>query len=675
MFFKFKLNLSTGTALAIMAAAVISTPALAGPNATSGLIPQVHPAPGPMKGVAVSDLGLSVASKVINTTIVLKLSDEKKAELKNFVKATVTPGDPQYHKFLTVAQFRERFAPSSQSIQEFMAYLQSHGIRVSGVDPDGLGFNASGTIAQFDGAFSTQIHDFLRNGQRFHSPASNPVVPAQFDGLFLGAIGLNNESGLYRPMLVHSIGKAGSSNKLPMPQWHTIHHGGTATGEPGFYTVGDVANFYQVNPLYQAKIKGQGRTIGIMTFANFSITDVNTYWQQIGLNVSPSRTITRVKLNCTAGVSCLYESGVGVDETSLDVEQSGGLAPGANIIVYVQGLNNNQGLVGLFRQAANDNIADTVSISWGLPEAFYFAAFNGGVDLTGSMQAVDNYLLQGAAQGQSFFAATGDSGAYDTARGYYLGGYGYDPLSVDFPSSDPNITAAGGTTIGNVDIPGFQGPNGYCNDIYTDDEGVWGWDYIYYDWGSCLGLSYSDLEFVGGGGGVSSYWGLPYYQAFLQGTTQTVPGQTFNGYGVDYTFPADFNGRNTPDISLNADPEIGYLVYDTADFGGFADGYGGTSFVAPQLNGMTALVDQAVGTRVGFLNPAIYLMQQLYGSGPPSPFNYVYDGDNWYYCGAYCFNDAAYGNGAGIGSLNLGDLALAFGWKPPYVVQSQLQQH
>ncbi len=679
MFPKIKLSLYTASTLLMLAAVGISFTATANPPTATGFMGHVvaparanqPTATAAVKGrAAARDVGPTVASNLITTSITLNMGAEKRQQLADFIQATVTPGDPQYHKFLTVEQFRQRFAPSSEKIQGLVAYLASHGIKVGSIDPDGLGFTATGSIVQFDGAFSIQIHDFIRNGQRFHQPAMKPVVPAQFADLLLSMPGLNSETGHYKPKNVR-LGQ-GAYAKMPAPpRWHGLHGPGplgnpTATGEPQYYSVGDVANFYQVNPFYVAKKKGGGRTVGVMTLANFSIPDAKAYWAGIGLVPKSTRTITKVAVDGGTPISC----DCGNDETSLDVEQSGGLAPGANVVVYIAP-NTDMGFNDVFKHAVNDNIADTVSISWGEPEVFYFPEFNSGTDYTGELVAIDQYLMQGAAQGQSIFAASGDSGAYDTARDAFLGGYGYDPLSVDYPSSDPYITAAGGTTVA-ADIPAPTG----CSDINITSEQVWGWDYIYFDWGSCLGLTEEDLEFVGGGGGISVYWPMPNYQTYVGGIRTSFAGQTFDGFGVDYTFPAGFVGRNTPDLSLNADPETGYLVYDTLDFGGFTGGYGGTSFVAPQLNGITAVIDQAVGSRVGFLNPSIYLMQQLYGSGPPNPFNAVVNGDDWFFCGNYgCGYQYEYNNGPGIGSINAGDLALVFGWKPPYVVSSMLQQH
>jgi len=112
---------------------------------------------------------------------------------------------------------------------------------------------------------------------------------------------------------------------------------------------------------------------------------------------------------------------------------------------------------------------------------------------------------------------------------------------------------------------------------------------------------------------------------------------------------------------LNADPQTGYVLVDCTDFpepanpGCAATFFGGTSFVAPQLNGITTLVDQAAGSRVGLLNPVIYTLQSVFGYGKYTPFNDITAGDNWFYKGI-----PGYDNGAGIGTLNATNLALTY---------------
>jgi kumamolisin len=615
-------------------------------------------APSQQFTAATQDAGTTASSTLVTTSIILNVTNLQ--GLEDFVADATTPGSRDYHDFLNVGQFVQRFAPSNQAIQQFVRYLESFGITVDKVYADNLDITVTGTAAELNAAFATQLHDYTSNGQRFHRPAWKFVLPSEFSPLVLAVPGLSNAPGAFRPRLAHVAEGASSNGTAPAVTWPKS---GTASGIPQEYTVGDVANFYDVNPLYRAGIQGRGQTVGVMTLANFNEADAYSYWSDIGLRVQPNR-ITKVLVDGGTPVA----AGVGDDETSLDVEQSGGLAPDANIRVYIAP-NTNNAFIDIFYAAASDNVADTVSISWGEPEEFYFAALNGGVDYTGQLRAIDQALLEGAAQGQSFFAASGDSGAYDVNDSQIAPIPYYSmQLSVDAPANDPYITAAGGTTVA-ATVPGI--PQAGCPAIPIHQERVWGWDYLNQDWGSCLGIPPLGLFPVGGGGGVSSFWPIPSYERFVEGMQRTQPGQSLIYYpnypsrrGAQdlIDLPAYFAGRNTPDLALNADPETGYVLIDCTDFpaseypGCAATGYGGTSFVGPQLNGMTALIDEASGGRVGLLNPVIYSLQSSWSAyGSQGPFNDITAGDNWYYYGV-----PGYDNGSGIGTLNAANLAYAY---------------
>lgn len=630
---------------------------------------------------APTDAGPTDASTLITTSIILNVTDPQ--ALANYIQATVTPGSGNYHRFLTVGQFRTRFAPSTRDIRQLVRYLESFGITVNKIYADNLDITVTGTAAQLGAAFSTELHDYVHHGRSFHRPEYKFSLPGELSKLVLAVPGLDSKAGRLHPMLVRAasatLAHGAAAGAYPAMQWPK---NGTASGIPMEYTVGDVANFYQVNPLYQAGIKGQGQTVGIMTFANFNVADVEAYWSDIGLKVKKNR-ITTVMVDGGTPVA----AGVGDDETSLDVEQSGGLAPQARIRVYVAP-NTNNGGIDLFYAAVSDNVADTLSISWGEAEELYYAAANGGVDETFVMLATDQALMEAAAQGQSVFTAAGDSGAYDVFRdipGYADGsGNGVNAqLSVDYPASDPYITAAGGTTMkGLMQLGpfGFVWPDGSPLNINIPQEQAWGWDY-FNPYCAAYGATPTNCGFAyaGGGGGVSSFWQLPYYQQGISGMTETQPNQSlicetvfacsavFGLSGTPpqtlLTLPGGFAGRNVPDLSLNADPFTGYVVVDCTDYPEPANpdcaaiGFGGTSFVAPQLNGITALIDQSSGSRVGFLNPVIYTLQSAIGYGKYTPFNDITAGDNWFYYGL-----PGYDNGAGIGTINATNLALAYGF-------------
>ena len=169
-------------------------------------------------------------------------------------------------------------------------------------------------------------------------------------------------------------------------------------------------------------------------------------------------------------------------------------------------------------------------------------------------------------------------------------------------------------------------------------ERPWGWDYFkdYYVKNYGQATYYASAFPVGGGGGVSVDYGLPDYQAGI-GAKLSSPGQsmfgpgnynsttqTFSGPIVDYIdMPGNVAGRNVPDVSLNADPYTGYYLV----FGGQLSAQGGgTSFVAPQLNGIFALITQQAGKRLGWLHPQLYGAYKAKGYGAGSPFRAVAHG-------------------------------------------------
>ena len=605
-----------------------------------------------------TDVGAAPANQLVHVTLMLKL--RHRAALEQFVQQTTTQGSPNFQKFLSTSEFASQYGATDAQIAKVQASLKRQGLSGQ-VMANHMAIQTSGTMAQFSQMFQTPIHDYVshKSGRRFHRPTGSLLLPSDITDSVGLVIGLSNERH-YAPHIMKAPTIAENQQQL-IPRISTMSKvagstgNPTATGQPGDYTVGDVANLYNVNPLYKHGITGQGSTIGIVTLANFLPADAETYWSDIGLATKPDR-ITQVHVDGGAD----FGVAAGSIETSLDVEQSGGMAPNANIIVY-DAPNTNEGFVDMFLQAVTDNKADSISVSWGSAELFNFAAWNiAGAKVTdtrdvGDLRALDQIFLEAAAQGQSMFAATGDNGAYDTSAALPTGtgpGTVNAPLTVDSPASDPYITAAGGTTVP-YSYSFHKGPVGSIK-----QESVWGWDYIQDYFDTNFGPGLVNLFSVGGGGGVSVYWTRPWYQWFTRGTENSQRKQTlvYNDPQAGPTtllkLPGNFQGRNLPDISLNADPETGYIVISSAD-GGFLAGYGGTSFVAPQLNGISALLTQSLGHRVGFWNPHAYLLQAIFGTGKYSAFNDIRAGDNWFYHG-----EPGFDQGAGIGTLNVANFDL-----------------
>jgi kumamolisin len=581
------------------------------------------------------DRGLvkSLAGKSeVSVTVVLQLRDPNGAE--SLLSAQTTPGDPQFHKFLTAQQFAAKFGPSAADVANVISSLKHYGLRVDQVTP--LTLHATGTPANIENAFRVSLHQFDVPAQgraaaySYRAPMTPPKVPDAVAGLVSGVVGLDT-----RPRFRPHLQKAPAELRAAQLQGQS----GTASliNTFGSLTVADFAQYYDVKPLYDAGITGSGRTLGIVTLANFTQSDAFSYWTRVGLTVASDR-ITVVNIDGGPGAPSDLS---GSDETTLDVEQSGGIAPGAKIIVYMAP-NTDQAFLDAFARAINDNKADTISVSWGEWEGFE--------QQSGFTDSLHQLLLKAGMQGQSFFAAAGDSGAFDVDG--ELSNVQDGGVTVDYPASDPAITAAGGTTLAGKQqfiINGHPRPIV----INVPKERVWGWDYLN---PLCKALKEDPVTCgifpVGGGGGVSLVFNLPDYQTVMKkkgtapimGIETSAKGQVVQGTPL----PAGFAGRNVPDISANADPGTGYSLDYTSDVQGFGTDtfFGGTSFVAPQLNGVTALLCQKANGRLGLLNGPLYgLVKANVGKKSGGPLRSITTGDNWFYKGAQGYSPAA---GAGV---------------------------
>jgi subtilase family serine protease len=604
------------------------------------------------------------AATPISVTVALALPSLGEAE--KLQESLYTPGDPQFHKFLTADQFVARFAPTDADIAKVTAALAKYGLTSEKTTATTL--KVTGLPANLERAFSVVLHSFEVPahdnvaGYTYHAPTSRPTVPAEISAAVAAVAGLDNSPAL-RPSY-----KTAPAIVKPAP---TSGPSKTTGNPPGQWTVTDFAKYYDVDPLYRKGVTGRGRTIGVLTFAAFTPSDAFAYWEALGLNVSPGR-ITIVNVDGGPGAPSDASGSV---ETTLDVEQSGGLAPGANIIVY-QAPNTLAHFVDLFAKAVDDNKADSLSTSWGQWEWLFSLEYNPVTDpitgkTVGVSQAVHEQLLRAAIQGQAAFAASGDGGAYDVnARLECFGPYSpsipgscSNTLSVDYPASDSFITAAGGTTLATV--------LKYCSTnactgsglltINIPHEQVWGYDYLE-PLCEAEGVP-NPIEcgiFPGGsGGGVSVMFLIPLYQLGIFGTQFSQPGQNFfyAGAGLVYALPPFYLGRNVPDISFNSDPDTGYVVYYTSSYTGelgIFGNYGGTSFTAQQLSGLTALLDQDLNGRIGLLNNSLYLVartgQGYFGQNPA--FHAMTAGDNWFYHGSFGYNPAA-----GLGTMDVANFA------------------
>ncbi|MFZ0497842.1 MAG: S53 family serine peptidase [Steroidobacteraceae bacterium] len=613
------------------------------------------------------DLGLiqNVAPGTeVTLTVALKLRNSE--QMQSLLQSIYTPGSANYRHFLTSQQFAAQFGPTSDTITQLTRHFQADGFTVTRSATAQL--QITGSVQAVQAEFGVNLHEYQVASTvetpafRFRGADGPARLSADIAGSVETVAGLNTRP-IFHPNILRPTQLGAGQVSAPL----MTQAAPTTSDPPGQWTVVDFGEYYDVDPLYDSGISGRGRTIGIVTFASFTPSDAFAYWNSLGLKVNPNR-ISQVLVD--GGSGPISDAG-GSDETTLDVEQSGGIAPGANVVVY-EAPNTSQGFIDDFAKVVDQNVADTWSVSWGEWEWLDIIPVDDVVDPTTgrtetTLQALNDVLVQAALEGQSVFCAAGDAGAYDAndpALGLFVLPFFSKTLSVDDPAAQQFITVGGGTTL-----PGKQTyslPNGSTISINVPRERAWGWDYLE---PLCNALGQDPVSCgifpVGGGGGVSSYVPLPLYQWFTPGVTTTPRDQKLvelspppftepPGINLPVKLPGGYHGRNVPDISVNSDPQTGYVIFYTSSVSGFGEfTAGGTSFAAPQLNGVTSLLNQAMHRRVGLLNFALYAMvdsNRAY-AGPEAPLRDIKSGDNWFWNATPGYDQAT-----GVGVPNVANL-------------------
>ncbi len=488
----------------------------------------------------------------LDLSIGLRLRNESGAD--SLLQAVNDPQSPLYHHYLTPDQFKQQFAPTPDQIQQIESYLQGQGITVTGVATDQMLINATANVEQVQNSFQVRIHNYQFSNHTFYANDTPPSVPANVGQLITSISGLDNS------LQYHALDSSA----------RTLSH--TALTPVGLGPA-NLESAYDISPLELSNIQGQNQSIALFELDGYQESDITQYWQNYLTGSTP--TITNHLVDGFSGAA-----GPGAVETTLDIEMIGSIAPQSNILVY-EGPNTTQGVNDTYAKIVNDDQAKIVSISWGLCEA------SSG---TAELQTLDNIFKQGALEGISFIAGSGDAGAYDCQD---------TNLAVGSPADDPNVTSVGATKLQ------------LSSDIYIS-ETVW----------SNPRSRLHGPEGAGSGGGLSSYFKQPDWQ-----TGTGVSNQYSNGY------------REVPDVTAFGDNVVGYSVYCTVTNAGCpATGWikiGGTSVSAPFWAASLLLINQYLQTAtsgadtLGLANPALYGL--FNASQTYSAFHDVTSGNNLYY--------------------------------------------
>jgi len=437
------------------------------------------------------------------------------AELAALIKQLYNPASPQYRRFLTPQQFTERFGPTAKDYQAVKDFATKHGLGIKREHASRLVLEIDGDAATIEGALHLTLFRYQHPKEKrtFYAPSVEPSLDLGVPVLHIA--GLSNYSV---PKPLYQVRQAGAN-----AAGHASPHSGSASG--GTYAGDDFRAAYAPG----TTLTGTGQSVGLLEFDGYYASDITAYEQQFN-----RANIPLVNVAVDGGVSAPGSNNV---EVALDIEMAIDMAPGLSSVYIYEAPNDGANWDDILSRMADDDLASQLSCSWG----------GGGPDPT-----AEQIFQQMAAQGQSFFAASGDSDAFTG--------------SIPFPDDSPSITLVGGTTLSTA------GPAG----AYTS-ETVWNWGYDFFSG-----------TYVGSSGGISTYYSLPAYQQGLDMSANQ--GSTTQ--------------RNVPDVAMTADQ-----IFVDCNNGG-SETVGGTSCAAPLWAGFMALVNQqavANGTpTAGFINPAVY---------------------------------------------------------------------
>jgi uncharacterized protein (TIGR03437 family) len=506
----------------------------------------VHP-----KALPANDQGRVAPSLAISyITLALAPSASQQAELEKLLVAQQTPGSPDYRHWLTPEEYGQRFGVSDADLGKVTEWLQQQGLQVVSVARGRNSIAVSGTAAQVEAAFQTEIHSYLVDGETHFANASEPSVPAAFSSVVRGIRGLNDFR--MKPRLRTSLAK---------PDYTT------GSGQTHYIAPDDFATIYDVTPLYGAGINGAGQKIAVAGQIEIDLSDIEQFRSKFNLPANDPQTLL-VPGSRNPGDN--PKSG-DLGESDLDLEWSGAVARNASIIfVY------STDVMTSVQYAIDQNLAPVVSVSYGSCEL---------ESPSSESSAFVQWAEQANAQGITWFAASGDDGAADCNDSQNPG------LAVDLPGSVPEVTSVGGTQF-------VEGTGTFWN-TSNNTNGASALSYIPE---TTWNTSVEDQEPSASGGGASVLFPKPSWQT---------------GPGV----PSD-NARHVPDVSLSAsDDHDPYIVYSS----GSLQLFGGTSVPTPSFAGLTALLNQKLGSGgVGNVNPKLYSLAQ----SNPGIFHDVTTGNN-----------------------------------------------
>jgi len=460
------------------------------------------------------------SSRILQLDVVLPLRDQ--AGLDAFLADLYSSTIPNYRHFLTPAEFTERFGPTQHDYEEVVRYVQSHGLAVVGGSRDGMEVQVKGPVSAIEAAFhiNLMMYQHPTENRIFFGPDREPSTDLPFALWHIS--GLDNFS-IPHPLYVKKSDYAREHGITPSQ----IKNATTGSGPSASFLGSDMRAAYYGG----TTLTGSGQNLGLFEYLGTDLADLTTYYNNVHQTNSVPITLLSTDGTSTSCVDSRAGGRCDDTEQTLDMTQALGMAPGlASLVMYVGSTDT----AIISAMTTHNPLPTTIGCSWGWTPA--------------DPSTLDPYFQKMSAQGQNFFAASGDSSTWSRRN-------------EAWPADDANVVSVGGT------------------DLTT---------------ASAAGPWKSETAWVDSGGGISpDNIKIPSWQSQAGVINSSNKGST--------------TLRNGPDVSANAN----FTFYVCADQTTCtANEYGGTSFAAPMWAGYVALANQQLKANgfstVGFINPYLY---------------------------------------------------------------------
>ena len=508
------------------------------------------------------------ASEPITFQVYLGLRDPDAAE--RLAYAVSDPADPSYRHFLSPEEFRDRFSPPPSAVDEVESWLRSNGFSVGAVPENRTFVEASGTVAEAERAFGVRLNEYRVGRSVLRAPAAAPEIPA---ALATHVFGVSLEESARHPALDPSaapppaarVGRACSKHWAEKRARNQPKaYGRVLPFTPCGYTPRQMQGAYDVAGAIANGNDGRGTTIAILDAFHSppAAKDLRIYSRRNGLP-KPSYSELLQRCPCPGYRS---EKQAWSQEQSLDLDAAHAMAPGADLLYVGTRTSGDANFLRMTSRIVDEDLADVISNS----------SNDIGENINRSLlRAQHQVYVQAAAEGISVLNSSFDYG--DDLEFFGFRG-------VNWPASDPLVTAVGGTSLA-------IGPE--RNYLFETGWGTTNSTLVHGEWTPA-----PPGDFYGGsGGGTSRIYAEPAYQRGV------VPAALAHERGGA--------NRVVPDVALDGDPNTGFRFGQTVTFPNgdvrYAEyRFGGTSLSTPLFAGIEALAIQKAGERLGLLNPALY---------------------------------------------------------------------